>query len=430
MAMTFEKAEKSQVRLRVALIGPSGSGKSFSALRLAKGMAETMGPDTKIGLIDTEGRRSEYYADEFDFSVLHLHSPFHPERYIEAIETAEDGGFGVIIVDSCSHEWIGEGGILDLKDKMGGNPFTAWKELTPRHNHFLEKIIHSSSHIIATIRGKDAYVLEEQEKGGKKRQVPKKVGLGGEQRTGFEYEFTATFLLDQGNHVATPSKDNTHIFDGARGEKSYGILTEKQGRALIQWASKGKEAPPPPPKANESTGRNGSGNGKKRYSIEELRTSAETGIKVLQEAGALADDHEEQQMKEHLVAVWEDRKEINAFIRQLKTRFDEHQAITADRAKMDTAKAELDAKKAEREAKEAKLKKAGLKKGAPPTTTSRKKKATPGPTQEEEQAGIVAGPLPKADPDPVAAELFDNAGGDVAAKKASDYDDGHDFDIF
>lgn len=227
--MRFEKAERKQIRLRVGLIGPSGSGKSYSALRLAKGMG---GP---IALIDTEGRRSELYADEFDFSVLHLEEPFSPEKYIEAIRTAEENGFKVIIIDSASHEWTGNGGILDMKSKMSErNDFTKWAKLTPRHNRFLDKIIHCSSHLIVSVRGKDQYILEENEKG---KQQPKKVGVGGEQRGGFEYELLVSFLIDQESHVATVSKDNTHLFEGR-----YDLLTEEDGKRLIEWAESGGQS--------------------------------------------------------------------------------------------------------------------------------------------------------------------------------------------
>lgn len=449
---TFQKAERSKVRIRLGLIGPSGSGKSFSALRIAKGMAAEMGEGTKIALIDTEGRRSEYYADEFDFEVMHLDPPFHPERYTDAIGDAETEGFGIVIIDSSSHEWGGTGGILDIKDHMGGNQFTAWKELTPRHNRFLEKIVHSKCHVIATIRGKDAYVLEEEDKGGKKRQVPKKVGLGGEQRSGFEYEFTATFLLDQGNHVATPSKDNTHIFDGTNGAVLYEVLTEKHGRALIRWASKGKEAPPPPPEATNSTdqnGQNGGGNGKKHYTIADLQESAKKGIEVLAEAGAIESQKELDRMHEFLEEIKEDRHELVVMIKGMKQRLDKYKAgevdppdagIYGDSEREQAEGKHLEEEQAEkatgfeqdagRAAKEAELQKAGLTKGVKGTTT----KAKPRPTQEEEGAAIQEAELeaahkaadnfqPTLGEDPIAEDpTADQGPEDVAARQATGLD--------
>ena len=202
----FQKAKKEKIYLKILLAGASGSGKSYSALKLATGIANKMGG--RIAAIDTEAGRIRYYANEFDFDDLQLSEPYTPEKYIEAITQAVDGGYSVLIIDSITHEW---NYILDQVDKIPGtNSYTKWGKLTPRHNKFTEKMIQSPINIIATVRGKDAYVLE-QDKNGK--QVPKKVGLGYTQRDGLEYEYTVTFNIDQTNHVATAQKDNTHLFE-------------------------------------------------------------------------------------------------------------------------------------------------------------------------------------------------------------------------
>lgn len=233
MAFQFNKAERKRVKLRIALIGPSGSGKTYTALRLAKGMGG------KTALIDTENRRSEYYANEFDFEVLHLDPPFTPERYVEAITAAEEAGFDNLIIDSASHEWIGKGGILEDKAKMPDkNDFTKWDKLTPRHNLFIEKIIRCNVHLFITLRGKDEYVLVTDESTGKSK--PKKLGIGAQQRDGLEYECTAAFLIDQEKHVAEATKDNTHLFDG-----KCDVLTEEHGKLLSKWASEGLEMATP-----------------------------------------------------------------------------------------------------------------------------------------------------------------------------------------
>lgn len=228
----FQKAKKEKIYLKVLLAGASGSGKSYSALKLATGIANKMGG--RIAAIDTEAGRIRYYANEFDFDDLQLSEPYTPEKYIEAITQAVDGGYSVLIIDSITHEW---NYILDQVDKIPGtNSYTKWGKLTPRHNKFTEKVIQSPINIIATVRGKDAYVLE-QDKNGK--QVPKKVGLGYTQRDGLEYEYTVTFNIDQTNHVATAQKDNTHLF-----ENKYEMLTEKDGEALYEWANSGEERVP------------------------------------------------------------------------------------------------------------------------------------------------------------------------------------------
>ena len=225
--MAFVKAKKEKIWTKVLLGGSSGSGKTYSALRLATGLARKCG--SEIAAIDTEAGRIRYYANEFDFSDMQLTEPFTPEKYISAIEDAVNSGFKVLIIDSISHEW---NYCVDIHDKMPGNSWTNWSKVTPRHDAFMEKILQAPIHIIATVRGKDEYVLEE--KNGK--QTPKKVGLGFKQRDGVEYNYTATFNIAQDTHIAEATKDNTHIFEGR-----YEVLTEKDGEALYDWANAGEE---------------------------------------------------------------------------------------------------------------------------------------------------------------------------------------------
>lgn len=225
--MAFVKAKKEKIWTKILLGGSSGSGKTYSALRLATGLAKKCG--SGIAAIDTEAGRIRYYANEFDFSDMKLTEPFTPEKYIEAINDAVSSGFKVLIIDSISHEW---NYCVDIHDKMPGNSWTNWSKVTPRHDAFMEKILQAPIHIIATVRGKDEYVLEE--KNGK--QTPKKVGLGFKQRDGVEYNYTATFNIAQDTHIAEATKDNTHIFEGR-----YEVLTEKDGEALYDWANTGED---------------------------------------------------------------------------------------------------------------------------------------------------------------------------------------------
>lgn len=225
--MAFVKAKKEKIWTKVLLGGSSGSGKTYSALRLATGLAKKCG--SEIAAIDTEAGRIRYYANEFDFSDMQLTEPFTPEKYIDAINDAVNSGFKVLIIDSISHEW---NYCVDIHDKMPGNSWTNWSKVTPRHDAFMEKILQAPIHIIATVRGKDEYVLEE--KNGK--QTPKKVGLGFKQRDGVEYNYTATFNIAQDTHIAEATKDNTHIFEGR-----YEVLTERDGEALYDWANAGED---------------------------------------------------------------------------------------------------------------------------------------------------------------------------------------------
>ena len=224
--MEIRKALRKQAKIKLALQGSAGSGKTFSALLLASGM--TVWP--KIAVIDTENHSADLYAHLGEFNVLQLSKPFSPERYISAIETCEKAGMEVIIIDSITHEWEGSGGILDIHGNLPGNSFTNWARITPRHNSFVQRILESPSHIICTIRTKTDYVLSE--KNGK--MVPEKVGMKGITRDGMDYEFTIVFDLDL-KHNATASKDRTGLFM----DKPEAIITQEHGRRILQWCKKG-----------------------------------------------------------------------------------------------------------------------------------------------------------------------------------------------
>lgn len=225
----FKKAERKQARLRLALTGPSGAGKTYSALMLAKGIGG------KIAVIDTERGSASLYSDLVDFDVLELNAPFTPEAYIEAITDAEKAGYEVLIIDSLTHEWNGKGGILEIHDsvtrtKAKGNSYVAWADVTPRHNAFVDTILQSGLHIICTMRSKSDFVLVE---GANGKQVPKKVGLAPIQRDGLEYEFTAVLDVSLDGNFASASKDRTRLF------KDPVKLTHDDGKRLREWLESG-----------------------------------------------------------------------------------------------------------------------------------------------------------------------------------------------
>jgi KaiC/GvpD/RAD55 family RecA-like ATPase len=228
--MTFQKAIRKKAKLRLALTGPSGSGKTYSALLLAKGIGG------RVAVIDTEHSSASLYADVLDFDVLNLAAPFSPERYIHAIQDAAHAGYDVLIVDSITHEWNGKGGILEIHDAVTranprGNSYTAWAEVTPRHNAFVEALLQSPLHLIVTMRSKQDFVLTD--RNGK--QVPQKVGLAPIQRDGFEYEMTVVLDIEQDKHLATASKDRTRLFFNATPEP----ITKQTGRQIVEWLEAG-----------------------------------------------------------------------------------------------------------------------------------------------------------------------------------------------
>jgi hypothetical protein len=204
MIMQLVQSQRQQAKIKMGLQGPAGSGKTYSALLIAYGL---IGNWQKIAVIDSENNSAHLYAHLGPYNVLGISQPFTPEKYIEAIELCEHAGIQAIILDSISHEWDGNGGILDIHGSMMGNSFTNWNKVTPRHNSFVQKILQSPAHILATIRSKQDYVLSE--KNGK--MVPEKVGLKGVTREGMDYEFTIVLDLDI-KHNAIASKDRTGLF--------------------------------------------------------------------------------------------------------------------------------------------------------------------------------------------------------------------------
>ena len=255
MGFQVKKAKREKIYVKVALMAPSGGGKTYGSLRLATGMAQEIEKETgkkaKILLANTEQKRGYYYANEFDYDIVDIDAPHEPEKYVDLIDFAVQEGYDILIIDSSSHEWEGKGGCLEIHQKAGGQ-YQHWKSVTPRHNKFINAIADSPIHIIATMRGKDQYEMSKDTNG---RATVQKLGVGAKQRDGFEYEFSCTFLLDQKTNTAEAQKDNTHLFDheGAK------ILTEGDGAKIIQWANSGEGYTPVVRKSDEEADAEASG---------------------------------------------------------------------------------------------------------------------------------------------------------------------------
>jgi len=227
--MQLRKATRKKAKIRLGLSAVSGGGKTYSAILVAKGLC---GDLSKVAIIDTENGSADLYAHLGNFNVLPLTAPFTPERYIEAIKSCEKAGMEVIIVDSISHEWDGKGGCLEIVESLGGK-YQDWAKVTPRHQAFIDAIIHSPSHVITTVRRKQDY---EMIKEGNKVRI-EKAGLKEITREGFEYELTINLELDI-QHNATASKDRTQLFMG----KPAFVPSEKTGELIATWCEQG-EAP-------------------------------------------------------------------------------------------------------------------------------------------------------------------------------------------
>lgn len=190
----FQRATRKQLKLRMAICGPTGAGKTRSALRIASALG------TRIAVIDTENRSASVYVgkpDVPDFDVLELDT-LAPRNYVDAIAEAEREGFDVIIVDSLSHAWQSKDGALAMVDRaakrsQSENTYTAWRDVTPEHEALVDKLLRCQAHLIVTMRSKMDYVLEENARGKK---VPRKVGMAPIQRAGMEYEFHVTCDMD------------------------------------------------------------------------------------------------------------------------------------------------------------------------------------------------------------------------------------------
>jgi hypothetical protein len=218
----------------MGLSATSGAGKTYSALLMAKGIAG--GDFSKVALIDTENGSGDLYAHLGPYNVLPLVAPFTPERYIESIKECEAAGMEVIIVDSITHEWDGQGGLLSISAAMSGNSYTNWAKLTPRHDAFVQAILQSSCHVITTVRRKQDYEMSKDSNG---KATVTKLGMKEVTRDGWEYELTANLELEL-SHYATASKDRTGLFSG----KPSFIPSEETGRMLRAWCDSGAEPLP------------------------------------------------------------------------------------------------------------------------------------------------------------------------------------------
>lgn len=228
----FRKAERRKAKLRLAITGPAGSGKTYGALLIAQGLGG------RIAMIDTENGSGDLYSSICDYDILNINAPFNPNRYIQAIHDAENEGYDVLIIDSLSHCWISEGGLLDIKEQLASsgkyNSFSAWSKVTPLQNKLIEAMLTSKCHIIATMRSRTDYVQVVNDKG---RTEIRKVGLAPVQRDGMDYEFSLVFDLNN-EHMVTVSKDRTSLFDG----QSF-TLSSDVGSKLLEWLNSGKDIP-------------------------------------------------------------------------------------------------------------------------------------------------------------------------------------------
>ena len=252
MTFTFRPAVREQVGLIIGLAGGTGSGKTYSAMRLASGIAG----DRPFCVIDTEAGRAKHYADRFKFDHGDLKPPFRPDAYADAIAAADAAGYPVIVVDSVSHVWAGDGGVLDWQEeefqRMGGREavkIAAWIKPKMAHKQMVQKLLQVRAHLILCFRAEEKIEITKVD--GKTVIAPKQgpTGLHGWMpvcEKSLPFELTASFLLTA-DHPGIPKPIKLQEQHKALFPLDAPI-TEECGRKIAEWAS-GGAAPTPTPES-------------------------------------------------------------------------------------------------------------------------------------------------------------------------------------
>ena len=250
MSYTFRRAVREKVPLIIGLSGGTGSGKTFSAMRLAKGMSG----GKPFCVIDTENGRASHYADQFTFDVLDLRAPFSPDAYAEAIAAADKAGYPVIVVDSMSHVWAGEGGVLDWQetelDRMAGDDWkrregckmAAWIKPKMAHKHMMQTLLQVKAYLLLCFRAEEKIEMVRVDG---KMEVRKKDTLIGKDgwvpicEKNVPFEATCSFLLLASNpgipHPIKLQEQHKFCF------KPNAPIDEFSGEQLAKWAIGGKD---------------------------------------------------------------------------------------------------------------------------------------------------------------------------------------------
>lgn len=234
--LNIRPAQRESAKVVVGLSGQSGGGKTYTALLIAMGMVK--GDPTKIGLLDTENKRGSLYADMFSphqFLVGDLEAPFSPSRYIQAIKEFESSGIEVLIIDSVSHEWEGEGGCEDIaeegKARLRGTP--DWMTAKREHKKFVNALLQSNMHIIACTRAREKVKTVQVVEGGKTKTKFEPAGVQPICEKNFMFEMTCSLMMyDNGQRQEVlKSCEGLQLGLGFHD----GFIGESTGKNLIDW---------------------------------------------------------------------------------------------------------------------------------------------------------------------------------------------------
>lgn len=250
MNSRFVRAQKQAVKARIIFTGTAGGGTFEAALNVALGLTQG-----KIAVLDTEHGMTNLHSGLGAFDVLDLTGPYTTDKFIAAVEAAEKEGYDVLIINTLSQAWAGEGGILEQVGKLTaakGSKNGVWDTVQPLHDEMMNRIRRSSLHILVILQCKTEYLVPDQPGGV----APKKIGLTPVQKDGMDYGFHAGFYIEENSRVGTCSADHTGLFGGAFAE----IMTKDHGAKLRAWADNSvvaKDAPKPSAKPEAPTSSGG-----------------------------------------------------------------------------------------------------------------------------------------------------------------------------
>lgn len=279
----FQTAVKYGSWLRYALVGSTGTGKTYTALQIAT----LLFPGAKVAFIDTEHKSASKYADIFKFKTLAIQKPFHPDKFMQAISDAVKHGYDVAVIDSLSHAWMGLGGVLSVKEGFAKqrqyNDFTAWRPAGKVQDLFIDFLLAAPIHLIVTMRSKMKHDMEEytDEKGHTRRRVVR-LGLAPQQQKEIEYEFDIVGDMNR-SHQMEVTKTRCHHLDNAVIDKPGAELAA----TLWEWLQGEPEPEPEPAQASLNGGSDTGGEEdlegyrKKIFAAETLTLGAVASFAVL-----------------------------------------------------------------------------------------------------------------------------------------------------
>ena len=242
MAFEFKKAVRKSVPMLVSISGTSGSGKTYSSLLMAAGMA---GPNGRVGLIDTENGRGSMYADSpgimaalpNGFEIVQMDAPYDPDRYIEALSAAEKAGITVCVIDSATHEWEGIGGCCEIAEKFKLRGMSNWAKAKMAHKRFMNHALSSKMDIIFCLRARDKVKIVKV--GGKEEIIP--IGIQPIAEKNFIFEQLVSLQLDEATKHATAIKVPEALVPVFPADK---LITKEQGQRIREWNEGGRQADP------------------------------------------------------------------------------------------------------------------------------------------------------------------------------------------